>query len=191
MKIRNKIVIVLCVILLCVVLIVAYIAAEKKRQHTMEKAAAAFYQTYLKLPDGGGLPSEKNQQKLKPYMTASLTKLLQQAGQADNNYGKNNRDVPGLVEGDPFSSSFEGASSFKVLSCSTKTSSCMVELTLVDTINKKYPPAVWKDKVDLVKENSSWLVNDIEFLGGWPFGHATGHLRDLLSWVVEHGDDRD
>ena len=88
-----------------------------------------------------------------------------------------------MVEGDLFTSSFEGATSYKVLSCDAKTSSCMVELNYVEAGSK---PFTWKDRIYLVKDSQGWLVDDLEFLGDWQFMHK-GKLQDLLKDVVKEG----
>ena len=89
-----------------------------------------------------------------------------------------------MVEGDLFTSLFEGASAFTVLSCDSRTGSCLVELSYLDPESKA--PTTWQDKVYLVKDSPGWLVDDIEFLGNWQFMHK-GRLKELLKQVIEEG----
>jgi hypothetical protein len=56
------------------------------------------------------------------------------------------------VEGDLFTSLFVGATEFKVLSCGTKTSSYLLELSYIEQ-EKGSSPTLWKDKVCLVKNS--------------------------------------
>jgi hypothetical protein len=149
----------------------------------MKKTVNSFYSVYLAVHPSG-VPSEKELQKFKPYISVTLEKLLQEADQAEQKYTKTTKgEVPPLVEGDLFTSSFEGATSYKVLSCDAKTSSCMVELHYVEAGSK---PFTWKDRVYLVKDSRGWLVDDLEFLGDWQFMHK-GKLQDLLKDVVKEG----
>jgi hypothetical protein len=151
----------------------------------MKEAVNSFYNAYLAV-HASGVPSEKELQKFKPYVSASLIKLLKEADQAEQKYQKTTKgEVPPLVEGDLFTSLFEGATSYKVLSCDAKTSSCMLELSYVESKNGS-SPFTWKDKVYLAKDYRGWLVDDIEFLGDWQFMHK-GRLKDLLKDVAKQG----
>jgi hypothetical protein len=164
-------------------LIFATGAAAADANRDIEKAADAFYSIYLKVQPSG-VPRGKEQQKFRPYITDSLSKLLKQADQAEQRYYTATKgESPPLVEGDLFTSLFEGAAAFKVLSCDRRTAagSCWVELTYVDPGDKS--SFKWKDKVDLIKEPRGWRVDNIEFLGDWEFMHK-GRLKDLLTQVI-------
>lgn len=152
----------------------------------MKEVVSSFYNVYLAVHPSG-VPSQKELQQFKPYVSASLGKLLEETEQAGQKYHKTTKDeVPPLVEGDLFTSLFEGATSYKVLSCDAKTLSCMVEFSYVEPT--KGPSAItWKDKVYLVKDSRGWLVDDIEFLGDWEFMHK-GRLQDLLKDVIKEGN---
>ena len=60
----------------------------------------------------------------------------------------------------------------------------MVELISIDPTDKSF--FRWQDKVYLVKSPQGWVVDDIEFLGDWPFMHK-GRLQALLKKVIERG----
>jgi hypothetical protein len=152
----------------------------------MKEAVNSFYTVYLTVHPSG-VPTEKELQKFKPYVSASLEKLLKEARQAEQKYTKTTKgEVPPLVEGDLFTSLFEGATSYKVLSCDAKTSSCTVEFSY--SVQQKGPaPVIWKDTVYLVKDSRGWLVDDIEFMGDWQFMHK-GRLQDVLKDVIKEGN---
>jgi hypothetical protein len=153
----------------------------------MVKAVNAFYNTYLTVKPLG-VPAEKELTKFKPYLSASLMKLLNESAQAEEKYRRVTKgEVPPLVEGDLFTSLFEGATSFKVLSCEAATGSCLVELSYVEAVNG--PPTKWKDKAYLVKDSRGWLITDIEYLGEWQFMHK-GRLQELLKQVVKEGNEK-
>jgi hypothetical protein len=154
----------------------------------MQRVVRSFYKLYFTVRPSG-VPSEKEQQKFKPYLSAVLAKVLKEADQAEQQYRKKTRgEVPPLLDGDLFTSLFEGATEFKVLSCDTKTSSCLVEFSYVESRKGASPTTSWKDKVYLVKDPQGWMVDDIEFLGDWRFMHK-GRLQDLLKQVIKEGND--
>lgn len=152
----------------------------------MTRVVNAFYDTYLVVKPSG-VPSGKEQRKFKPFLTASLAKLLNEAARAEEKYRRVTKgEVPPLVEGDLFTSLFEGATAFKVLSCEAATGSCLVEYSYVDAAGG--PPSRWKDKVYLVRNAGGWLINDIEYLGEWQFMHK-GRLQELLKQVINEGNE--
>ncbi len=170
------------VVLFALVFAIAALAAEGNRD--IQQAANGFYKTYLKVQPSG-VPKENEQQQFRPYITDSLSRLLKQADQAERRYARVTKgEAPPLLEGDLFTSLFEGAAAFRVLSCDAKASagSCWVELTYVDPGDRS--SFKWKDKAHLVKGARGWLVDDIEFLGDWQFMHK-GHLKDLLTRVIK------
>lgn len=158
------------------------LAADVDRQ--MKEVVNAFYNAYITVRPYG-VPSEKEQLTFKPYLSASLKKLLTEAATAERRYRKTTQgEVPPLVEGDLFTSLFEGASVFTVLSCDSRTGSCLVEFSYLDPESKS--STTWQDKVYLVKDARGWLVDDVEFLGNWQFMHK-GRLKDLLKHIIEEG----
>jgi hypothetical protein len=151
----------------------------------MMKVVNAFYNTYMTVKPSG-VPAWKEQRKLKPYLSVSLVKLLNEAARAEEKYHRTTKgEVPPLVEGDLFTSLFEGATAFKVLSCEAATGSCLVELNYTEAANG--PPTRWKDKVYLVRNPGGWLINDFEYLGDWQFMHK-GRLQELLKQVITEGN---
>jgi hypothetical protein len=171
------------IVLLFFLFTTSALAADVDRE--MKKTVDAFYNVYLTVRPSG-VPSEKEQQKLKLYLSASLGKLLKGAAMAERKYSRTTKgEVPPLVEGDLFTSLFEGASAFTVLSCDSRTLSCLVEFSYLDPENKS--STTWKDKAYLIKDSRGWRVDDIEFLGNWQFMHK-GRLKELLKQVIEEGN---
>jgi hypothetical protein len=152
----------------------------------MIKVVNAFYNTYMTVKPSG-VSTVKEQRRFKPYFSATLVKRLNEAAQAEEKYHRSTKgEVPPLVEGDLFTSLFEGATAFKVLTCETGTRACLVELSYIEATNGS--PTRWKDKVYLIRNSRSWLINDIEYLGEWQFMHK-GRLQDLLKEVVKEGNE--
>ena len=145
-----------------------------------------FYGTYLSLHPTG-VPEEVQLSKLRPYLSDSLVALFRDADAAETAYRKRtNNEQPPLVEGDLFTSLFEGASAFEVLPAKVKgdRASCLVRFSYQDP-NPKYSTR-WRDRVFLVKGASGWAIDDIEYMGDWQFMHK-GRLRDLLAQVIKDG----
>ena len=89
-----------------------------------------------------------------------------------------NKDTPPLVEGDLFSSLFEGATQVSVGTCQGggRSGQCVVNLSHSDPGGK---PTVWTDTVELVNTPGGWRVNDIAYGGTWAFGNK-GKLSETL-----------
>lgn len=153
---------------------------------TPEQAANAFYKAYMK-SNKDGIPDAKGRKKFTHYISAALDKLLADGDHAEDIHDKATKSQePPLVEGDLFTSNFEGTTSFKVGACKgdDKTSQCPFALIYdVKSKNPKDSPAIWTDTVTLVKESGQWRVDDITYGATWDFGNK-GTLRDLLKQVV-------
>ncbi len=151
-----------------------------------EATVKGFYGAYVAIHPMG-VPEEVQLSKLKAYLTPSLASLLRDADAAETAYRKRtNNEVPPLVEGDLFTSMFEGASAFEVLPAHVDgdRAECKVELTYKDA-DPKYN-VTWKDEIFLVKGPSGWLIDDIGYGGDWQFMHK-GRLRGLLAQVIKDG----
>ena len=149
----------------------------------IRKSAEAFYAAYRKTQPVG-VPAGKNLALYRPVVSSRLFTLLQRTRAAEVEYGKKNPDSPPMVEGDLFTSLFEGASRYRVEDCQSgeRTATCQVELTYVDSRDRKAQR--WRDKLFLVKEARGWRVNDIEYGGTWEFMHR-GRLQELLESVIK------
>jgi hypothetical protein len=149
-----------------------------------QSAVSGFYTVYVKLKTRG-IPTAKELEEYKPYITPELASQLKSANDAEIKYKEETKgEVPPLVEGDIFTSLFEGADSFKVLSCEEKDAkaSCSVEFKNMNPGDGK--TFTWKDGVTLERGKSGWLVSDIEYKGDWDFavkGTMTGMLKNVIS----------
>jgi hypothetical protein len=154
----------------------------------IQRGAAAFYDVYLEARPAG-VPRGKALAKLAPVISPSLAELLQRAGAAERRYAKVTANkVPPLVEGDLFTSLFEGAQSIAIREChrgAAGGAACMVELQTAGAAGK--PPTRWTDKIYLVRHDRRWVVDDIEYGGDWQFMHR-GRLREILRRVVRDGE---
>lgn len=152
-----------------------------------EKAVNAFYKASLSMKSIhiDGIPGAKARAKLTPYITPALDKLLADGDEAEDIHTKKtkNQESP-LVEGDLFSSNFEGVTAYKIGVCDVKgdAATCPADLTYKDPREKK--PFKWTDKLLLVRANGAWRVDDLAYGSTWDFGNK-GKLSDTLKWVAE------
>ena len=144
-------------------------------------ATADFYYAYQSLPRGG-IPSADRLPRLKPHVTPALYALLAEALAAETRHTEATKGTePPLVEGDPFTSLFEGASAFEVGGCTEEGAAgrCAVDLTYKDGSGK----TAWQDTALLAKTAEGWRIDNIAYGGTWDFGNK-GRLTDLLRSVA-------
>lgn len=174
--------------LIAVIILLLTGASVTHAAETPKAAVTGLYDTYIKLKTRG-IPSSKELAQYKPYITPELAGLLKSADDVEIKYKEETKgEVPPLVEGDIFSSLFEGADSFKVLSCEEKGESATCILEFKNTNPGDGKTFTWKDTVMLVK-GKSWLVSDVEYKGDWDFA-VKGNLSDMLKSVIsgDYGD---
>ena len=151
----------------------------------VEHAVHTFYKVYLKL-GVGGVPSRTQQAQFAPLISTSLASLLRDARRAEEAHERRTKNQePPLVEGDLFTSLFEGAHTYAIAGCTpaAATAECSVTLTYVDPRDaSKY---TWTDRVLCVRARRRWVVNDIVFGGSWDFARQ-GRLTDTLRAVAAH-----
>ncbi len=168
-----------------VVLAAVLVGAAPGGDEAGAKAAAErFYQIYLKWR-GDGVPAGERLAAYRPVVSPALFGLLERARAAEDAYARKTRgDSPPLVEGDLFTSLFEGATRFRVSECHTRgpEATCRVALTHLAAGGGK--PVEWTDTAALVKEAGGWRVSDIAYGGTWEFMHA-GRLVGVLEAAVD------
>jgi hypothetical protein len=147
-------------------------------------AANAFYAAYEKAQPRG-IPDAKAQVLLGPLLSASLNGALDRARKAGAAFQAKTRGMaPPLLQGDIFTSLFEGATAYTIGACTSdglKLTRCKVNLTYSDPQN---PPTHWTDIVALVREGDAWKIDDIVYGGNWDFA-SKGTLSQTLAQVVE------
>ena len=148
----------------------------------MAKVVNDFYAAYSTFHPSDGIPDPQGRARYEPYISARLDKLLTDGNRAEVSFGKANPDSPPLIEGDLFTSNFEGATAFRVGSCTASGDAghCSVALTYDDRKeNPKDKPVTWTDTVHLVATPSGWRVDDIAYGATWAFGNK-GRLADTV-----------
>ena len=152
-------------------------------------AVDAFYAVYAgQHAQGVGIPDATVRLRFQPVLSLRLNKQLAGAALAQSKLtAKVKNAVPPVLEGDIFSSLFEGASAWKVGACQTsdKTARCSVALSYVPppAAGPKAKPAHWTDTVLLVNTAQGWKVDDVVYDAGFAFGN-TGRLSEMLAMVI-------
>lgn len=168
------------------------LAAPAHAAPTAQDPAAAvtgFYGVYgSQQVRGVGIPDATGRLRLQPFLSPRLNKQLATAAAAQARLtAKVKNAVPPMLEGDIFSSLFEGATAWKVLNCqqTDKTARCSVALTHapVPAGPKPEKPANWTDTIVLTATPEGWKVDDVLYDAGFAFGN-TGRLSDMLNMVI-------
>jgi hypothetical protein len=128
---------------------------------------------------GSGAPSDKELDALRPFITDTLARGLALADSlraAD--IARAPDEKPRFVEGDLFSSLFEGATAFRVLPATTAASPILVPVEY--TYDRQSPPVKWTDTLVVVQQRGRWMVQDIRYGGTWAFGNKGSLLQQLV-----------
>lgn len=150
-----------------------------------KKATEDFYAAYLKLSHGG-VPDTAGMASITPLISPALKTLLDDAAKVEDAHTKaTNNEEPPYLEGDIFTSTFEGANEFKVGTC--KMTPTGGECTVALTYDPKGKPVKWNDTVVLTADKSGARVDDIVYGGNWDFGNK-GKLSDTLKGVIAEGN---
>lgn len=151
------------------------------------KVTQSFYEAYMTLHPSDGIPDAATRGRFTPLISPALEKLLEDGDAAERRYKKITKNQsPPLIEGDLFSSLFEGATAYHVGVCSfaAQEGHCAVALTYDDGKDK---PTKWTDTVELVKTQSGWRVDDIVYGGTWDFAEK-GRLTLTLKTAISEGN---
>src|ERR1700761_4443995 len=137
-------------------------------QDAMTAAANAFYAATAHAGSNGGIPDAAARARLQPLLSPGLNQLLAQAAAAEARFKAKNKDSPPLIEGDIFSSLFEGPTAAKVGTCrgDEKIAHCGATLTRQDPGQK---PVTWVDTIKLVNAGG-WKVDDVAYDANFAFG---------------------
>jgi hypothetical protein len=160
----------------------ALLWAAPARADDMAMVAGRFYALYAALPHMGGIPDATARARYAPLLSPRLGGLINQAAAAEIRFAQKNRNAPPLIEGDLFSSMFEGATVYQLGACGgdANNGQCAVTLTHQQAGQK---PVTWNDMLILVNTPSGWKVDDIAYKAGFAFGN-TGRLSDMLKMAI-------
>ena len=159
-------------------------AADAARQVDASPAGrvAAFLEDYRRLVSTG-LPDLEQQQALAPHWSARLRGLMRDAHRGQAAYiAKYPTDKPPLVEGDLFSSLFEGPTAFRIDASSVRGGTATVRVAYTYTDARDGDVSRWTDRFILTKDDAGpgWVIDDLAYDGGWDFA-PKGRLGATLA----------
>lgn len=138
-------------------------------------AVRAFYAERVRLRIDG-VPNADQLAAVAPLVSDTLRALLGAARRLrDAEAARAPDEKPPFVEGDLFSSLFEGPTSFEVDSTATG-AVVPVRLVRADDAGR----TAWTDRVVAREERGRWVVDDVEYGGRWEMANR-GTLRAALS----------
>jgi hypothetical protein len=125
-----------------------------------------------------GLPTAKQRPSIWPLLTEDLKALLDAAQREQDAFIKANPDEkPPFIEGDLFSSLFEGVQTFELGQTSLVDRHAHVPVTFTFTSGGK--TTRWTDEVILAKSGGAWKIWDVRYNATWDFKPGT-NLRAVL-----------
>lgn len=147
-------------------------------------AATSFYRSYAKLRAIGkltGIPDAAQLATLAPFLTPELRRLMAAAKKEQVRCAKVfPEDKPPWIEGDIFSSSFEGFTSFRAgpSKGAGKGRSVMVRFRYAE---RRGAGVEWQDELALRNEAGRWRVDDVFYRANFEFSSGFGtNLKDSL-----------
>jgi len=149
---------------------------QEQRQSSIVKQ---FYGTVI-LEPVFGVPTDRELSVIAAYLSKRLFAKLLEAKQAEACARQRHGGTePPLLQGALFMSLFEGAHRQTRIVPDDAPGGWLVDLTYGEGATV----VSWSDRVVLTKQNGSWVIDEIEFLGGWPFSNQ-GKLSERLDAVV-------
>lgn len=151
-------------------------------QTDMPGVASGFLAVYGSFHPSDGIPDTNGRAKLSPYLSPALNALLAQGAAAEARFAAKVKGAPPLIEGDLFSSMFEGATAWKLGACSASGPAARCPVAFTHALAGR-PPVTWTDTLLLVNTPQGWRVDDIAYGADFQFGN-TGKLTGTLNTVL-------
>lgn len=131
-----------------------------------------------------GLPNDEQMRALAPLLTTQLRDALESArdwqrGEIERMRLAGSDDKPPFVEGDLFSSLFEGAQTARAAAAARDQDRVLV--TLDRSYGEGDDVVRWRDRAVLKRVGGVYLLDDVEYGGDWAFQAGTSTLRNTLS----------
>ena len=128
----------------------------------------------------------------KTLLTENLSKLIVDAENKEKAetelvaHSKFPTDKPLILEGDIFTSLYEGQNSFKINEIKIDGNNATVKIQFTNTFNK----LIWEDQILLIKEKG-WKIDNVLFTGHKNYGENTKNLllHYLHTDIRRHGGD--
>lgn len=142
------------------------------------EAAVVDFLTMHQRLGNSGLPDAGSMSAYGAFLCPSLTSALRDARVRQEQFRASNPDEkPPLVEGDLFSSLFEGPESYSAAESKAEGSRARVKMDLRH--GEGSAATSWQDTVVLELDDGIWCISDVEYGGKWPFANR-GRLSEML-----------
>jgi hypothetical protein len=152
-------------------------ACAKAEDSTPADVAMQFYVT-LEISGVRDLPEPRALMAIEPYLVPELSTQLGAAySRRDSATKLAPTEKPPLADGNPFSSLFEGHSTYSAKTTIMRGDTALVVVAFTNTDQK--PAVMWSDTLVLVKPQTTWRIADIRYGTTWEFGYQ-GALTQLL-----------
>lgn len=136
-----------------------------------------------------GLPGRSQLSQLASFVTPKLVAQFDAAIRGQDCYArKNDYEGPPYIQGDLFSSLFEGGTSatFRQVARDAKTATFEIEWTnFTEWLSPE--PFTWQDRVFLVNTANGWRIADFAHDGDWEF-IKKGSVSQILGAVADECD---
>ena len=161
--------------LLICVLCMFFSGAVPAQEEVIKEFLAFYFASYR-----GGTPDAGQIALLDKSITPAFRKRLMDANAAELCHAKRvNNTEPPLLEGDLFTSLFEGATDGKIAAVRVDGGSAEVDVEWSYDAEGVHQEVVWQDRFYLVSRAGAWLIDDISHLGEWEFSYH-GRISQLL-----------
>lgn len=134
-----------------------------------------------------GLPEKSQLPEMASFVTPELLRLFDAALKGDACAGEKEGEGPSSIEGDLFSSLFEGGTSAKYNVLSESPDDALVEIDWTNDSPIDPEPFSWKDQLSLVRTAEGWRISDFHHLGDWEF-MMKGKVSEILAAVASECD---
>jgi hypothetical protein len=125
-----------------------------------------------------GLPGDAQMKDISPFLSAEIKRLIARDRQIQARFIKDRPDQkPPWIEGDLFSSLFEGSTAFQPGRVRKRAGQTEVDVNLSYLADGQYTK--WTDAAVLKRIGGRWVITNIIFKGKWQFKNAGTLLRAL------------
>jgi hypothetical protein len=140
--------------------------------------AADFYEMRLRLGKSG-LPDAGEMKAYRAFLCPALADAMDSARTRQQAFiAAHPDDKPPLIEGDLFSSLFEGPDVVNTALTTVEGEGARVTLAMRAGDGDQAPH--WKDDLILARDEGVWCIADVEYRGDWPFANK-GKLSTTLA----------
>lgn len=153
-------------------------AGEARGASTARAAVEGLYRTHA-ARRASGIPRGEDIPDYRRWLSARLVRgFAEGALERDKAIAEEPDAKPPYIEGDMFSSLFEGATAFELLP-QAQESAGRTTFAVRFSYKDRSGQSNWTDRVVAIREDGRWVVDDVLYGGDWDFA-AHGRLSDAL-----------